>query len=180
MRKSHALCSAEPLSQPCGLPFAQSTGLCDPFRGALEPSAGRFAPSGGSRSAFLWRAAGEPEPKGSAAQFTDVIPGSYYEKAVAWAIGQGITKGTTEETFSPNDTVTRAQVVTFLHRAAGEPEAKEGAPAFADVAQSAYYCGAVRWAAGEGITAGVDATHFAPAAPCTRAQIVTFLYRAEK
>ena len=151
MRKSHALCSAEPLSQPCGLPFAQSTGLCDPFRGALEPSAGRFAPSGGSRSAFLWRAAGSPEPKGSAAQFTDVIPGSYYEKAVAWAIGQGITKGTTEETFSPNDTVTRAQVVTFLHRAAGE-----------------------------GITAGVDATHFAPAAPCTRAQIVTFLYRAEK
>ena len=97
------------------------------------------------------RAAGEPEPKGTAAQFTDVIPGSYYEKAVAWAIGQGITKGTTEETFSPNDTVTRAQVVTFLHRAAGE-----------------------------GITAGVDATHFAPAAPCTRAQIVTFLYRAEK
>ena len=118
------------------------------------------------------------QPAGDAAKFSDVRSGSYYEKAVAWAIEQGITKGTDETHFSPDERVTRAQVVTFLHRAAGEPKA--AAAAFEDVAKSAYYYDAVSWAADQGITAGVDAAHFAPNSPCTRAQIVTFLYRAAK
>ena len=125
---------------------------------------------------FLWRAAGEPEPVGAATQFQDITAGSYYEKAVAWAVEIGITNGVSDTAFAPNDTVTRGQVVTFLWRYEGEPEAAAAA-AFTDVPSDAWYADAVRWAAGKGITTGVDDTRFAPNDDCVRAQIVTFLYR---
>ena len=124
---------------------------------------------------FLWRAAGEPEPETTVNPFTDVAAGAYYYDAVLWAVEQGITNGTTATTFSPNATVTRAQTVTFLWRSAGSPAATGSG--FADVASDAYYAGAVAWAVSEGITNGTTATTFSPSSSCTRAQIVTFLYR---
>ena len=124
---------------------------------------------------FLWRAAGCPAPKSAVMPFTDVAEGSYYYDAVLWAVENGITKGTSDTTFSPNATCTRAQIVTFLCRAFGE--ASGAATPFADVAADAYYAGAVSWAAANGVTGGTSDTTFCPDAPCTRAQIVTFLYR---
>lgn len=124
---------------------------------------------------FLWRAAGSPVIGGSS-PFTDVAPGSYYYDAVAWAVAKGITAGTSATTFSPNDTCTRGQAVTFLYRAAGSPAAS-GDNTFTDVAGNAYYSGAVQWAVDKGVTAGTSATTFSPNDNCTRAQIVTFLYR---
>ena len=125
---------------------------------------------------FLWRAAGSPEPKGTAAGMTDVVSGSYYEKAVAWAIENGITTGTTTSTFSPNATCTRAQSVTFLYRALGTaPTTVNG---FTDVAADAFYADAVAWAVESGVTNGTTDSTFSPNNSCTRAQIVTFLYRA--
>jgi len=126
---------------------------------------------------FLWRAAGSPTPKGTSHPFTDINPGAYYYDAVLWAMEQGITAGTSATTFGPNDTVTRGQTVTFLHRAAGSPSAKNET-SFADVDGNAYYANAVQWAAEQNITAGTSATTFSPGSGCTRAQIVTFLYRA--
>ena len=126
---------------------------------------------------FLWRAAGMPEPGSGDMPFEDVKPGSYYEKAVRWALAQGVTKGVSETRFAPEDTVTRAQTVTFLWRAAGLP-AVNGTLSFADVAQSAYYAAAVKWAEDSGITVGVGDGLFGPELTCTRAQIVTFLCRA--
>ena len=126
---------------------------------------------------FLWRSAGSPEPSGSSNPFTDVAASAYYYDAVLWAVEQGITNGTTATTFSPNATVTRGQTVTFLWRFAGAPAVS--GTSFADVAESAYYATAVAWAASEGITSGTTATTFSPNNPCTRAQIVTFLYRAQ-
>lgn len=126
---------------------------------------------------FLWRAAGSPAPKSGVNPFTDVQPGAYYYEAVLWAVENGITAGTTATAFSPDATVTRGQTVTFLHRAAGT--AGTGSNPFTDVADSAYYAGAVQWALARGITSGTSATTFSPDDPCTRAQIVTFLYRAE-
>jgi len=125
---------------------------------------------------FLWRAAGSPEPVGAGNAFTDVDSGSYYEKAVQWAVENGITTGTTSTTFSPNMIVTRAQVVTFLWRAAGSPAAF-GVNSFVDVPFDVYYADAVQWAVRNGITTGVGANLFSPDASCTRAQVVTFLYR---
>lgn len=129
---------------------------------------------------FLWRAAGSPEPEGTAAGMTDVAAGSYYEKAVAWAIENGITTGTADGKFSPNAPCTRAQSVTFLFRAS--KASADGAPAFSDVAADAYYAEAVKWATDNGITNGTTSSTFSPAGGCTRAQIVTFLWRlyAEK
>ena len=125
---------------------------------------------------FLWRAAGSPEPKGTAAGMTDVVSGSYYEKAVAWAIENGITTGTTTSTFSPDATCTRAQSVTFLYRALGTaPTTVNG---FTDVAADAFYADAVAWAVESGVTNGTTDSTFSPNNSCTRAQIVTFLYRA--
>lgn len=125
---------------------------------------------------FLWRAAGSPEPKNSDNPFTDVASGSYYEKAVLWAVENGITTGTASDKFNPNDTCTRAQSVTFLYRAAGSP-AVSGGTAFTDVPATAYYANAVAWAAQNKITGGVGDNLFDPNKGCTRAQIVTFLYR---
>ena len=124
---------------------------------------------------FLWRAAGSPEPK-SGSSFTDVAADAYYAKAVAWAVENGITKGTSETTFHPDETCTRAQGVTFLYRALGKLAAAQAG--FTDVAADSYYADAVNWAAENGVTNGISETLFGPDGSCTRAQIVTFLYRA--
>ena len=125
---------------------------------------------------FLWRAAGSPEPKGAASSMTDVVSGSYYEKAVAWAIENGVTTGTTTTTFSPDATCTRAQAVTFLARALN---AKATSTAeFSDVPTDSYFAEAVAWAAANGVTTGIGGGLFGPNNNCTRAQIVTFLWRA--
>lgn len=123
---------------------------------------------------FLWRAAGSPEPK-SMVSFTDVPADAYYAKAVAWAIENGIALGTADTTFSPNAVCTRAHGVTFLFRAA--KASASGASAFTDVAENAYYAEAIRWAVENGITKGIGGGLFGPDSSCTRAQIVTFLWR---
>ena len=112
--------------------------------------------------------------------FTDVPAGSYYEDAVIWAVDKGITTGTSATTFNPNGICTRAQAVTFLWRAAGSPAAKSSAMPFADVKAGSYYETAVLWAVEQGITKGTSDTMFSPDATCTRAQIVTFLWRSQK
>ena len=126
---------------------------------------------------FLWRAAGSPAAKSSAMPFADVKAGSYYETAVLWAVENGITKGTSDTMFSPDATCTRAQIVAFLWRSEKSPAAGTANP-FADVKSTAYYADAVLWAVKEDITKGTTSTTFSPDADCTRAQIVTFLYRA--
>ena len=124
---------------------------------------------------FLWRAAGSPGPK-TMSGFSDVSADSYYAKAVAWAVENGITGGTGDGKFSPDATCTRAQAVTFLYRASGAP-AVSGNAAFSDVATNAYYAAAVKWAEKNGITGGIGGGLFGSDNNCTRAQIVTFLYR---
>lgn len=126
--------------------------------------------------AFLWRAAGSPGPK-TMSGFSDVPADSYYAKAVAWAVENGITGGTGDGKFSPDATCTRAQAVTFLYRASGAP-AVSGNAAFSDVATNAYYAAAVKWAEKNGITGGIGGGLFGSDNNCTRAQIVTFLFRA--
>ena len=127
---------------------------------------------------FLWRAAGSPAPEISAMPFTDVPVGSYYYDAVLWAVENGIAKGTSETTFGPDASCTRAEIVTFLYRAFGTPAG--GDAAFADTTPNAYYAEAVRWAVATGVTTGTSNTTFSPNADCTRAQIVTFLWRCKK
>ena len=124
---------------------------------------------------FLWRAAGSPEPK-QLSTFGDVPADAYYAKAVAWAVENGITDGTSDTTFAPGTICTRAQGVTFLSRAAGSP-AVSGSAAFTDVPADAYYADAAVWAEQKGITDGIGNGLFGPHNNCTRAQIVTFLYR---
>ena len=128
---------------------------------------------------FLWRTAGSPEPETRTMPFTDVPVGSYYYDAVLWAVENGITKGTSDTTFSPNMTCSRAQIVTFLWRSEKSPAAGTANP-FADVNSTAYYADAVLWAVRENITKGTTSTTFSPDADCTRAQIVTFLWRCKK
>ena len=108
--------------------------------------------------------------------FADVAADAYYRDAVLWAVEQGITKGTSDTAFSPNAACTRAQIVTFLWRSQKSPASGSVNP-FTDVAADAYYTGAVLWAAENGVTTGVTATTFSPNNNCTRAQIVTFLFR---
>lgn len=128
---------------------------------------------------FLWRAAGSPSSFLTASKmFSDVTPGSYFEKAVSWALEKGITSGTGTHTFSPNTPCTRAETTTFLWRLKGCPAATTANP-FKDVSASKYYSDAVLWAVREKITAGTDASHFSPYEPCTRCQAVTFLQRAD-
>ena len=126
---------------------------------------------------FLWRAAGCPAPKTITMPFTDVKAGSYYYDAVLWAVENGITKGTSDTTFSPDVTCSRAQIVTFLWRSEKSPAAGSSNP-FTDVAADAYYADAVLWAVKEDVTKGTTDTTFDPNADCTRAQIVTFIWRA--
>lgn len=124
---------------------------------------------------FLWRAAGSPEPK-TMSSFTDVPASTYYAKAVAWAIENGITDGMTETTFAPDATCTRGQSVTFLYRALGKKV--ESSASFTDVKSDAFYADAINWAVANNVTNGTSNTMFSPNADCTRAEIVTFLYRA--
>ena len=126
---------------------------------------------------FLWRAAGSPTVSRSN-PFTDISDSDYYYKAVMWAVEKGITSGSGNNKFSPDTTVTRGQVVTFLHRYAGSPSSGSNS-AFTDVDANAYYAPAVRWAVSTGITNGTGNNRFSPNAFCTRSQTVTFLYRAE-
>ena len=126
---------------------------------------------------FLYRAAGCPVPVSEENPFTDVHQGDYYYDAVLWAVEQGITQGTSKTTFSPGATCTRAQAVTFLYRYFASP-ATSAALSFTDVPASAYYYNAVRWAVSGGITQGTGKNTFRPDKTCTRAEIVTFLYRA--
>ena len=125
---------------------------------------------------FLYRAAGSPAVKSTVNPFTDVTASDYYYNAVLWAVENGITTGTSETTFSPNESCTRAQCVTFLYRAVGS--AATAKAIFTDVSADAYYAPAVDWAVEKGVTTGTSATTFSPDDACTRAQIVTFLYRA--
>ena len=124
---------------------------------------------------FLWRAAGSPEPK-ALSSFADVPADAYYAKAVAWAVENGITEGTSDTTFAPGTICTRAQGAALLYRAAGSP-AVSGSAAFTDVPADAYYADAAAWAEQKGITGGIGNGLFGPHNNCTRAQIVTFLYR---
>ena len=124
---------------------------------------------------FLWRAAGSPEPR-TASSFTDVPASAYYAKAVAWAIENGITNGMAETTFAPNATCTRGQSVTFLYRAL--KGTASGSTNFTDVKSDAFYTDAINWAVANNVTNGTSNTTFSPNADCTRAEIVTFLYRA--
>lgn len=126
---------------------------------------------------FLWRAAGSPAPKNADMPFTDVAADAYYRDAVLWAVENGITGGTSATTFSPDAACSRGQIVAFLWRSKQSPMIAAANP-FTDVDTDDYYHDAVLWAADEGITGGTSATTFSPDAACTRAQIVTFLYRA--
>ena len=128
---------------------------------------------------FLYRAAGCPAYEAESCPFTDVQAEAYYYDAVMWAVEKGITIGTSETTFSPEDTCTRAQIVTLLWRSQGCPIPAGGENPFADVAADAYYAVPVLWAVEKGITNGISEITFAPDDPCTRAQIVTFLHRAQ-
>ena len=128
---------------------------------------------------FLWRLAGSPEPRTERNPFLDVYSNAYYYKPVLWAVENGITAGTSSTSFSPSDTCTRAQVVTFLWRFAGTPSA-QGANPFWDVPEDAYYLQPVLWAVAQGVTKGTADNLFEPNATCTRAQVVTFLYREEQ
>ena len=134
-------------------------------------------PDGKPTALLLWRW-GSPEPA-KPAGFADVKAGAYYAKAVAWAVEKGVTNGMTPTTFAPDATCTRGQIVTFLWRAAGCPEAAKPAD-FTDVKAEAFYAKAVAWAVEKGVTNGMTPTTFAPNDTCTRAQVVTFLYRSRK
>jgi len=144
-------------------------------------SATTFSPEEGCTRAqvvtFLWRAAGQPEPTSNANPFADVKAGQYYYKAVLWAVEHGITNGMSATEFGPDDTCTRAQIVTFLWRYEGKPAPSSTRNPFADVNTGSYYGSAVLWAVEHGITNGMSATEFCPENTCTRAQVVTFLYR---
>ena len=141
-----------------------------------------FAPNAGCTRAqavtFLWRAAGSPEPK-TLSSFSDVPADAYYAKAVAWAVENNVAKGVSETLFAPDTSCTRAQIVTFLWRAQQSP-ASGGENPFADVPAAAYYYNAVLWAVENDVAKGVSETAFAPNDNCTRAQIVTLIYRCRK
>ena len=124
---------------------------------------------------FLWRAHGSPAPRSSVNPFTDITSDMYYYDAVLWAVENGVTNGISATTFSPDATVTRAQAVTFQWRAAGSPAVSGSS--FADVADSAYYAGAVSWAVANGVTNGTGGSNFSPDVGVSRAQAVTFLWR---
>ena len=126
---------------------------------------------------FLWRAAGEPEPTVTANKFTDVKESDYYYKAILWAVEKGITDGTGDTTFSPEDFCTRGQGVTFLYRYAEQPDIANKENKFTDITTADYYYNPILWAVEKGITDGTGDTTFSPKDMCTRGQVVTFLYR---
>ena len=126
---------------------------------------------------FLWRAAGEPDPISMEHNFVDVEKGGFYEKAVLWAVENGITNGIDDTHFGPNVICNRASVVTFLWRARGCPAPSSTTHPFTDVPAGCWYESPVLWALETGITNGMSATEFGATTPCNRAQVVTFLYR---
>lgn len=126
---------------------------------------------------FLWRASNYPDPESFASDFTDVKDKDYFYYAVLWAVEEGITNGMSPTLFGTKSPCTRAQIVTFLWRFAGEPEPTTTHNPFTDVAEDAYYAKAVLWAVENGITNGMSETLFAPNRTCDRGQVVTFLYR---
>ena len=163
----------------CELPVAWAVG-----EGITTGASGtKFSPNGNCTRAqvvtFLWRAAGEPNPKSTSCKFKDVDKNAYYYKAMLWAVENGITTGTSATKFNPNGKCSRAQVVTFLWRAAGEPNPKSTSSPFKDVDKTAFYYKAMLWAVEREITAGTSGTTFSPDKTCTRGQVVTFLYRAD-
>ena len=164
---------------PVGSWFAESVRWAAGKDIASGTGQDRFSPNGECTRAqfvtFLWRAKGQPKAK-TASKFSDVSSGAYYADAVAWAVSEGVTQGVGSGRFDPNGKLTRAQVVTFLHRLAGAPKAGKAA-AFTDVKAGAYYAGAVAWTVEKGVTQGMSKTSFDPGGLCTRAQAVTFLYR---
>ena len=125
---------------------------------------------------FLYRLAGSPTPTTTSCKFTDISASGYYYKAVLWAAENGVTEGTTSTTFSPNVKITRAQAVTMIYRYAGSPSVSTTNP-FTDTSSSAYYYNAMLWAVKNGITSGTSKTTFSPNTTCSRAMMVTFLYR---
>ncbi len=141
----------------------------------------RFDPNGqctrGQVVTFLWRAAGKPTVSTNVS-FSDVQPGAFYYEAVKWAVANGITTGVGGNRFAPNDSCTRGQVVTFLHRAENSPSVSS-VSSFTDVPATAFYYNAVNWAVANGITNGTGNGRFSPNDTCTRGQVVTFLYRAQ-
>ena len=179
-----------PAPTPAENPFAdirESAYYHDPVLWAVAnnvtngTSDSTFSPDEGCTRAqvvtFLWRAAGKPDPASSESPFSDVKEGAYYYNAVLWAVEKGITNGTSDKTFSPDETCTRAQIVTFLWRYEEQPAPAGTSNPFADVKPNAYFGSAVLWAVEKGITNGTSATTFDPEDTCTRAQVVTFLYR---
>ena len=144
-------------------------------------SANTFSPDDSCTRAqvvtFLHRMIASPEPAAITLPFTDVSSSDYFYKPVKWAFGSEITGGTSATTFSPDSNCSRAQVVTFLWRTAGQPEAKSSKCNFTDIKSDSYYYKAVLWAVEQGITGGTSATTFSPEEACTRGQVVTFLYR---
>ncbi len=161
----------------------------DPVSWAVEKNittgtgANTFSPDDGCTRGqvvtFLYRSKGEPEPSAASNPFGDVGASDYFYKAVLWAVGEGITKGTSSTEFSPYDVCTRGQVVTFLWRSSGSPEPETTAHGFLDVKNSDYFFKPVLWAVENGVTKGTSSTTFSPDEKCTRAQVVTFLKRAD-
>ena len=129
---------------------------------------------------FLWRAKGEPEPRTTATRFSDVLTDTWYSKAVAWAVETGVTSGFPDGTFRPNDSCTRAQIVTFLWRSNSSPASKDSGTRFPDVPANEWYSSAVAWAVETKVTNGFPDGTFCLNEDCTRAQIVTFLHRADQ
>ncbi len=167
---------------PTGAWFAEAVDWAVNAQITQGTGADTFSPDEGCTRAqivtFLYRASGEAEPPAPASSaFSDVAPEAYYAGPIAWAVAKGVTVGTGETTFSPNDTCTRAQIVTFLFRAAGSPAASAYDGSFSDVAASAYYAQAVQWAVAQGITKGTGEGQFSPDKTCTLAEAVTFLMR---
>ena len=126
---------------------------------------------------FLWRAAGKPEPKTTKNPFKDVKTTDFFYKPVLWAVEKGITKGTSATTFSPKNSCTRSEVVTFLWRADGSQAPTAATNPFKDVNTTDWFYRPVLWAVEKGITMGTSATTFSPKKVCTRGEVVTFLYR---
>ena len=125
---------------------------------------------------FLWAANGKPEPVSANNPFTDVADDAWYAKAVLWAVENGITAGISADAFGPNQTCTRAQIVTFLYAAVGKP-AVNGSSDFVDVANADWFVKPVLWAAQNRVTSGIGGGMFGPEQTCTRAEVVTFLYK---
>ena len=184
-------CGEEGESQLTGKPFddvSESDYFYQPILWAAGNNiaagtgGGKFFPSLACTRAqvvtFLWRAMGKPQPEEVATGFSDVSESNVYLDAISWAVENGITSGTSATTFSPNATCTRVQMVTFLWRVMGKPQPTSTYNPFTDVSESDYFYIPVLWAIENGITAGTSATTFSPNAPCTRGQVVTFLYRA--